>query len=126
MSTLHNPKIRKARKITGYILSILPSLMITFSGVAKIAGVPEMIDNMRNIKLGEFTSFIGVLEIICVIVYWIPKTSNIGFFLLCSYTGGIIVGELVGGGMPIPGLMLSTMLYVGTMLRKPNLSGLGI
>jgi hypothetical protein len=100
--------------------------MIVGSGLAKIAGVEQMVQNMTKIQLGELTLFIGFLEIMCVILYWIPKTSNIGFFLLCSYAGGIIVGELVGGSVPVPGIGISILLYVGTMLRKPYLSGLGI
>lgn len=126
MSRLHDPAIGKTRRIAGYILSILPTLLIIFSGVSKLTGAEEMVKNMENIGLGELTQFIGLLEIICVILYWIPKTSNIGFFLLCSYAGGIIVGELVGGNVPVPGIAVATLFYVGTMLRKPMLSGLGL
>lgn len=126
MSRLHDPAIGKTRKIAGYILSILPSLLLVFAGVSKLIGAEEVMKNMENAGLGELTLFIGVLEILCVVVYWIPKTSNIGFFLLCSYSGGIIVAELAGGAIPIPGIAIALLLYVGTMLRKPMLSGLGI
>ena len=126
MSRLHEPEIGKTRRIAGYVLTIIPSLMIIGSGLAKVSGAEQMIENMGNIGLGEMTLFIGVLEILCVILYWIPKTSNIGFFLLCSYAGGIIVGELIGGNLPIPGISISVLFYVGTTLRKPYLSGLGI
>ncbi|MGH1433138.1 MAG: DoxX family protein [Lewinella sp.] len=126
MSRLHNPAIGKTRKIAGYILSVLPSLLIAFAGISKLAGLEEMVKNMENIGLGELTQFIGFLEIACLILYWIPKTSNIGFFLLCSYTGGIIVAELIGGGVPVPGIAVATLFYIGTMLRKPELSGLDL
>ncbi len=127
MSTLHEPQIGKARKIVGYVLSILASLLILFSGLSKIAGTEEMVENMS--KLPNFIDklmLIGVLELVILALYWIPKTSNIGFFLLASYAGGIIVGEIVAGDMPIPGMMVATLFYIGTMLRKPALSGLGI
>lgn len=127
MSTLHEPQIGKARKIVGYVLSILASLLILFSGLSKIAGTEEMVENMS--KLPNFIDklmLIGVLELVILALYWIPKTSNIGFFLLASYAGGIIVGEIVAGDMPIPGMMVATLFYLGTMLRKPALSGLGI
>ncbi len=126
MPRLHEPEIGKPRKITGYLLSIVPSVIIVSSGLAKIAGVEEIVQSMTAIQLGELILFVGVLEILCVLLYWIPKTSNIGFFLLCSYTGGIIVGELAGGNILIPGISVSILLYIGTMLRKPSLSGLGI
>ena len=64
---------------------------------------------------------IGLIEIFVVVLYWIPKTMNIGFFLFCSYAGGIVVGELIHGDVPLPGLVTGAMVYVGTLLRKPSL-----
>lgn len=125
MSVLHEPSISKTRKIFGYILSILPTGLITFSGINKIMGSEWVVASMQQIGLEAHTSSIGMLEIFCVILYWIPKTSNIGFFLLCSYAGGIIVAEMIGGMGGILGAAVATLLYVGTMLRKPFLSGLG-
>ena len=86
-----------------------------------------MVQAMNTIpNIGEITPFIGMLEIICVIIFWIPKISNIGFFLLCSYTGGIIVAEIVASHSPLPGIILAILIYIGTMLRKPSLSSLNI
>jgi len=125
MSTLHEASIGKTRKIAGYILSILPSLMILFAGIGKVSGMEEMAENMNKIpNIGPMISFIGILELSCLLLYWIPKTSNIGFFLLASYGGGIIVAEIVSGVPPFAGIMVTTLFYVGTMLRKPALSGL--
>lgn len=124
---LHESEISKKRKIAGYIISALPSVMLGLAGINKLAGVEWMQQNMEKIiNFGELTLFIGILELFCLVLYWIPKTSNLGFFLLCSYSGGIIVAEIVAGDMPIPGIIVATLLYVGTMLRKPSLFGLGI
>ena len=127
MLSLHDLEISKARKISGYIISIIPSLMIATSGVMKLMGAEEMKANMSAIpNVGELLGTIGAIELICLILYWIPKTSNLGFFLLCSYVGGIIVAEMVAGGPPIPGVPVAVLLYVGTFLRKPSLLSLGI
>ncbi len=127
MTVLHETQISKTRRITGYTLSIIPSLMILMAGVMKIIGAAEMQANFAKLpNFGDKLFFIGALELILLALYWTPKTMNIGFFLLCSFGGGIIVAEIVSGGMPIPGIMVSTLFYVGTMLRKPSLSGLNI
>lgn len=127
MSSLHETQISKTRRIAGYTISIIPSLMIFMAGVMKVIGAEEMQANFAKIpNFSDKLLFIGVLEIILLVLYWTPKTMNIGFFLLCSFGGGIIVAEIVSGGMPIPGIMVSTLFYVGTMLRKPSLSGLNI
>ncbi|MEM7549263.1 MAG: DoxX family protein [Bacteroidota bacterium] len=129
MPSLHDPQISTARKITGYVLSILPSAMLIFSGVMKLIEGDFMVQAMSGLKLLPVMQFIGLLEIVIVILYWIPKTMNLGFFLFCSYAGGIITAELIstgGEGLPIPGIPLAIFLYFGTFLRKKGLSGLGV
>lgn len=127
MLSLHEDGISKTRRVVGYTLSILVSAMLLFAGLMKVAGAEEMLANMSKIpNIGELVTPIGIIELVCLALYWIPKTSNIGFFLLCSYAGGIIVAEIVGGELPAPGIMVSALLYIGTMLRKPSLFGLGI
>lgn len=127
MSTLHETQIGKGRKIAGYVLTILPSLMLLMSGIFKLIGSEEIEKNMSAIpNLLDSIFAIGLAEILAVVLYWIPKTSNIGFFLLASYGGGIILGEIISGQPPVTGIIITTMIYVGTMLRKPALSGLGI
>lgn len=126
MAELHEPGIGKSRKITGYLLSILPSLMVLFSGIVKFTGSAEVMESLEKIGVESHAVLIGLVELVCVVLYWIPRTSNIGFFLFCSYAGGIIVGELILGEVPLPGIVTAVMIYTGTMLRKPSLSGLGI
>lgn len=123
MSTLHEAGISRPRKIAGYLLSALPSLAVLASGLFKFMDQVEILDPLERLGVAEHAALIGAIEVGCVLLYWIPKTSNIGFFLFCSYIGGIIVGELILGEVPLPGLAIGTMVYVGTLLRKPSLAG---
>lgn len=127
MSTLHEKQISKTRRIVGYTLSIIPSLMILMAGIMKVIGNEGMLENMNKItNWGDKMLLIGFIELGALALYWIPKTMNIGFFLLASFGGGIIVAEVVAGDIPIPGIIVSSLFYAGTMLRKPSLSGLSI
>ncbi len=121
---LHEKKISKTRKITGYTLSIIASLMLLMAGIAKIMKSEEMVKNFSQIPhFGDKVQLVGAIIVVCLALYWIPKTSSVGFLLLCSFGGGMIVAEIVAGHMPIPGIMLSSMVYVGTILRKPSILG---
>ena len=126
MSVLHESKISKTRRNIGYLLSFLATIVFLFSAFTKLFGAEFMLENMSKTGVGQYTVELSILELICLALYWRPKTSNIGFFLLCSYIGGAIVGELASGIVPIPSIAVAIFLYVGTMLRKPSLSGLGI
>lgn len=120
-------EISKKRRTIGWVLSGIACAAILTSGTAKLLGVEAIEDSLIQINLEQYMTFIGGLEIFCVILYLIPPISNIGFFLLCSYVGGIIAAEMAMGAIPpIIGIVIAILLYVGTMLRKPSLSGLGI
>lgn len=123
MTTLHDAGIGKLRRIIGYLLSLLPSLAVLGSGFTKFFPNTEIHLLLERLGMAEHAVVIGLIEIGCVILYWIPRTCNIGFFLLCSYVGGITVAELTLGDVPLPGLAIGSMIYVGTLLRKPSLIG---
>ena len=118
-------KVNKTRKIIGWVLSALPLAALSAAAFAKLTRNPKIVEGLGGINVTNPQLLGGVL-LTCLILYLIPKTSNIGFFLLCSYLGGVIVGEIAQGENPMVGIGLAVLLYVGTMLRKPELSGLGI
>jgi len=75
-------------------------------------------------QLKEKTLWIGLIEWACVIAMFLPATRKLGFFLVASYLGGVIATEWVhGGGIPIPGLTLNTLLYLGIALYAPSAMG---
>lgn len=119
-------EIPRWRYYLGWAMSIFVSLGIIASGMAKMMQAKQLVESLSKINLEQHIMTIGAIEILCVIIYLIPKTSNIGFFLLCSYMGGIIVSEWAMGFPPTVGITLAVILYVGTMLRRPELSGLNI
>ncbi len=122
MAKYHESQIGKTQRIVGYVLSILFSIQILMAGVLKLIQMPDMVENMQKItNWGDKIVFIGVLELIILVLYWIPKTMKLGFLLMCSFVGGIIVAEVVSGQPPIAGIITAVLLYVGTALRLPSL-----
>ena len=128
MSRLHERGLPKIRLIAGYILSILATILIAFSGILKLLKDDFLVQAMREINLEGSMVWIGIIELGCVILYWIPATFKFGFYLLCCYVGGIISAELIaasGSELPIPGVPIAAFLFVGTFLRNRSLSGFG-
>jgi len=123
MFKLHEEGLSKPQRITGYILALLPALGVMGSGFTKFFPNTEIHALLDQLGMGDYAVLIGLIEILVVALYLIPKTSNIGFFLFCSYIGAIIVGELVIGDVPLPGLTIGVMIYVGTLLLRPSLLG---
>lgn len=124
MTGLHETPIAQSVKIVGYTSSLFASSLMLIAGIMKVIGAEQM-----QLKMARVTHFedkiliIGILELLIVVLYWIPRTMNIGFFLLASYGGGFIVAEIVAGEMPVLGITVTTLFYAGTLLRRPSLWG---
>ncbi|WP_432670564.1 hypothetical protein [Flavobacterium sp. SM2513] len=122
MTNYHDTSISKAQKIAGYAMSILFSIQIIIAGVMKLFLAAPIVENMNAVtNWGDKTLFVGILELILLALYWTPKTQKLGFYLLCSFVGGVIVAEVVAGKPPIAGIIVSVLLYAGTTLRFPKL-----
>ncbi|MEL0653329.1 DoxX family protein [Algibacter sp. TI.3.09] len=122
MANYHDTSISKTQKIAGYAMSILFSIQIIMAGVMKLLLAAPIVENMNAVNnWGDKTLFVGILELIILALYWIPKTQKLGFYLLCSFVGGVIVAEVVAGKPPIAGILISVLLYAGTTLRFPKL-----
>ena len=122
MANYHDTSISKTQKIAGYAMSILFSVQIIMAGVMKLFLAAPIVENMNAVtNWGDKTLFVGILELFILALYWIPKTQKLGFYLLCSFVGGIIVAEVVAGKVPFAGILVSVLLYTGTILRFPKL-----
>lgn len=130
MAKFHEDKIGKAKKITGYVLSVLFSVQILMAGLLKVIGETSIVERMNNIpNWGDKLLFIGLLELVLLALYWIPRTQKLGFYLLCAFVGGVIVAEVAAGthveqGAPpagLVGIVTAVLLYAGTILRKPSM-----
>ncbi|MFT5878520.1 MAG: hypothetical protein ACI8SA_002389, partial [Dokdonia sp.] len=96
MKYLHETQISKTRKIIGYALSVLASLMILMAGITKLIGTEEMVVNFAHLPNWEDKMlFIGILELVILVLYWLPKTMNMGFFLMLGFMGGALLAEVV-------------------------------
>ena len=100
------------------------------AGGLKVIGEDAIVERMNNIpNWGDKLLFIGLLELVLLALYWIPKTQKIGFYLLCAFVGGIIVAEVAAGTQveqgyppaPLIGIVTAILLYSGTILRKPSM-----
>ena len=86
MADFHEENISKTQKIVGYAFSFLFSIQIVMAGLLKVIGEEAITERMNNIpNWGDKLLFIGLLELVLLALYWIPKTQKLGFYLLCAF-----------------------------------------
>jgi hypothetical protein len=126
MSTAGQPAPASKKLLwAGRIISALPVLMLLFSAAMKLAKPPAVIEGMAHLGYPENLAFgIGVLEVICTIVYLIPQTSILGAILLTGYLGGATASHVRVGDPYFATVILGVLLWLGLYMRDERLRAL--
>src|SRR5947208_8303571 len=106
----------------GRVISILVALPFAFSAAMKLIAHPEVIKGMSHLGLPESLIMpLGVIELLCVVLYLVPKTSIFGAILFTGYVGGAIVTHLRMGEPVYLHIALGIAIWLGLYLRRPQL-----
>jgi DoxX-like family len=107
---------------TGRVLSVLVSLPFLFSAVMKLIVHPEVVKGMGHLGLPEhLIRPLGVIELLCVVVYLVPSVSVLGAILFTGYVGGTIITHLRVGEPVYAQVVLGILIWLGLYLRHPRL-----
>jgi len=67
---------------------------------------------------------IGLVELVCTILYLVPRTSILGAILLTGYLGGATATHLRIGEPYYAAVLLGVLVWGGLYLREERLRGL--
>ncbi|MBC8085637.1 MAG: DoxX family protein [Phycisphaerae bacterium] len=108
--------------LAGRILTGIALAFLTFDTVFKLIGASEAVEG--TMKLGftaQHLTIIGLIELACLVVYVIPRTSPIGAVLFTGYFGGAIVTHLRLDNPLFSHILFPTylgaMMWLGLYLR---------
>jgi len=75
----------------GRVLSALAVLFLLFDSVVKLLQLPVAMDGTTQLGYPASVVFgIGLVELVCLVLYVIPQTSVFGAILFTGYLGGAI------------------------------------
>jgi hypothetical protein len=111
---------------TGRVVGALPALAMILSGAMKLSHNPKVVEAFVH-KFGyseDALLGIGILELACVLVYLVPRTTFLGSVLMTAYLGGAVATHVrVNDAFVIP-VVLGVLVWVGLYLREPRLRAL--
>jgi hypothetical protein len=112
----------------GHIISALAVLFLIFDAVIKVIQHPEAISATTQLGYAESLVFwIGLVELVCLVIYVIPQTSILGAILLTGYLGGAIATQVRAGSelfsLIFP-VIIGAMIWGGLWLRDNRLQAL--
>lgn len=109
----------------GYILSALPVLLLFFSGVMKLVKPAPVIEGFIQLGYPESLALgIGIVELVCAVLYVIQRTSVLGGILLTGYLGGATATHLRIGQPFFAPIVLGVMVWGGLFFRDAGLRAL--
>ena len=123
--------VSKPARWTGRVLSGLVIVFMMFDGAVKLVPWPIVTETMDKMGYGSSDTLarsLGIITIVCTLLYSVPPTSILGAILLTGYLGGAIASHVRIGSPLLShtlfGLYLGLMLWGGLWLRDNNLRSL--
>lgn len=115
------PASKKA-KILGWVLTAAPAALLIFSGVMKLMKPADMKPEFERLGYSfDLARPIGGVELACVLLYLIPRTSVLGAVLLAGYMGGAIATHVRLGEAWYLQAAVGVVAWLGLFLREPRL-----
>jgi hypothetical protein len=130
MQTLASPvPIKNAAVWAGRLLSGLVVVFLLFDGAIKLIPLDIVVETSQQLRIPvELARPLGVITLLCTILYAIPRTSVLGAIVLTGYMGGAIYTHLrVGSPLfshTLFGVYLSLFIWGGLWLRDPRVRAL--
>ncbi len=115
----------KAARWAGYIMAVLPVLLLLMSGVMKLMAPPTVVEGFVRLGYPENLALgIGVVELLCVVLYLIPQTAVLGAILLTGYLGGATASHVRIGEPFHMAVLLGIVLWGSLYIRDARLRAL--
>lgn len=100
---------------------IFLALVFVSAGIAKLAGVPQMVQVFDAIGAGQWFRYLtGTVEILGAVLLVVPATGFAGgLLLLATMLGAIATHLLLIGGNPMPALVLGLLSALVVWWLRP-------
>ena len=120
------PPVSKPALWVGRVLSGLVILFLLFDGAIKLVPLDVVITTSQELGIPpQLARTLGVLTLICTLLYAFPRTAVLGAILLTGYIGGAMASHLRIGSPLFShilfGFYLGLMLWGGLWLRDRSL-----
>jgi hypothetical protein len=112
----------KKQRIAGWIVSGLIAAFLLFSASGKFRDFPGKAEMFSHLGYANDSTMmgIGVVEMLVVVLFLIPRTAFVGAILLTGYLGGATATHVRVGDPFLFPIILGVVAWVGYGLRRPD------
>jgi len=106
----------------GWILSILPALMLLSGGIMGLVKPSIAQEGLAHYGYPVSVALpLGIVELVCTVLYLIPRTSVLGALLLTAYLGGATATHVRAGEPFYLPILVGVLIWAGLLLRESRL-----
>jgi hypothetical protein len=110
-----SPSGSRAQRVAGMILSGLIVAFLVFDGAIKLMPLPVVTETMTALGYSgdpTLARLLGVITLVCAVLYAIPATSVLGAILLTGLLGGAMATHLRVGSPVFSHLLFGPYLGI--------------
>ena len=123
-----SPSVSRAALWTGRVLSALPALFLLFDGAMKLVKPEPVVKATLEMGFSENVILpLGIVLLVCTVLYLLPPTAVLGAILLTGYLGGAVATHVRAGHGAFQTLfpaIFGALLWGGLFLRDERLQEL--
>lgn len=108
----------------GIVASAVPVLMLVMSAGMKLSHGAQVVEGMAKAGFKDILLPLGIVELLCTVIYVVPQTAVLGAILLTGYLGGAIVTHVRLSDPFVTPLLLGVLVWGGLFLRDERLRAL--
>lgn len=112
----------KTGKIIGWVLTVLVSFVFTGSGLAKLMGGEAAAEIALGVGGGTNVMILGILELLIVVLFLVPRTAFVGLLLMIAYMGGAIAVHFVNHQPLATVVIIQVLIWLTGFFRFPEWS----
>jgi hypothetical protein len=128
MQSQSSTSISRARLWAGRVVSALPALFLLLDGAMKLPKPSFVVEATTGLGYPEYLIVpLGVVVLVCTILYVIPQTAVLGAILLTGYLGGAVASHARHEDGPFAiffPVVFGILIWGGLVLRDPRLAAL--
>ncbi len=113
---------------SGWVLSVLPALFLLLDAAMKLAKPAFVVEATTQMGYAEGVIVpLGIVLLVCTVLYLAPPTAVLGAVLLTGYLGGAVDAHVRHGDGPFKILfpaVFAALLWGGLVLRDRRLRSL--
>ncbi|MBA2525470.1 MAG: DoxX family protein [Pyrinomonadaceae bacterium] len=127
-SSIQTTSVSKKGLWAGRIISALPALFLLVDGVMKLVKPAPVVEATVGLGYSENVIIpLGIVLLVCTVLYLIPHTYVLGAILLTGYLGGAVATHVRAGeglfSIVFP-VIFGVLIWLGLYLRDDRLRAL--